>query len=374
MNQSPIKLFFIAGEPSGDLHGGALIKAIKHYHPNSSFMGHGGDSMKKAGMQILEHSDTLSIMGFFEVLKHLPRMIKIMDKTINAIKRVKPDRIILIDYPGFNLRLAKRIKHLNIPITYFILPQAWAWKENRVQIMQSLIDQSLSILPFEQNWFEQRGLTTNYVGHPFSEEYHVNETSKDFYQRHNLSYDDPILLLLPGSRQQEINQHWPIFIKTIDKLKTKFSNLQIIVGQAPNVQIYPLPDNIKVEHDSRKAMIVATAALVSSGTATLECAVENTPLVVCYKLSGLSWALAKQQIKVNYVSLVNIIANKNIVPEILQKKMTVHNLCNAISPLLNEKSNERKIMLSRFEEVRKSLGVPGVYKRAAEAIINKTIK
>jgi len=374
VNQSPIKLFFIAGEPSGDLHGGALIKAIKHYHPNSSFMGHGGDSMKKAGMQILEHSDTLSIMGFFEVLKHLPRMIKIMDKTINAIKRVKPDRIILIDYPGFNLRLAKRIKHLNIPITYFILPQAWAWKENRVQIMQSLIDQSLSILPFEQNWFEQRGLTTNYVGHPFSEEYHVNETSKDFYQRHNLSYDDPILLLLPGSRQQEINQHWPIFIKTIDKLKTKFSNLQIIVGQAPNVQICPLPDNIKVEHDSRKAMIVATAALVSSGTATLECAVENTPLVVCYKLSGLSWALAKQQIKVNYVSLVNIIANKNIVPEILQKKMTVHNLCNAISPLLNEKSNERKIMLSRFEEVRKSLGVPGVYKRAAEAIINKTIK
>ena len=374
MNQSPIKLFFIAGEPSGDLHGGALIKAIKHYHPNSSFMGHGGDSMKKAGMQILEHSDTLSIMGFFEVLKHLPRMIKIMDKTISAIKRVKPDRIILIDYPGFNLRLAKRIKHLNIPITYFILPQAWAWKENRVQIMQSLIDQSLSILPFEQNWFEQRGLTTNYVGHPFSEEYHVNETSKDFYQRHNLSYDDPILLLLPGSRQQEIDQHWPIFIKTIDELKTKFSNLQIIVGQAPNVQIFPLPDNIKVEHDSRKAMVVATAALVSSGTATLECAVEDTPLVVCYKLSGLSWALAKQQIKVNYVSLVNIIADKNIVPEVLQKKMTVHNLCNAISPLLNEKSNERKIMLSGFEEVRKSLGVPGVYKRAAEAIIGRTIK
>jgi lipid-A-disaccharide synthase len=337
-------------------------------------MGHGGDSMKKAGMQILEHSDTLSIMGFFEVLKHLPRMIKIMDKTISAIKRVKPDRIILIDYPGFNLRLAKRIKHLNIPITYFILPQAWAWKENRVQIMQSLIDQSLSILPFEQNWFEQRGLTTNYVGHPFSEEYHVNETSKDFYQRHNLSYDDPILLLLPGSRQQEIDQHWPIFIKTIDELKTKFSNLQIIVGQAPNVQIFPLPDNIKVEHDSRKAMVVATAALVSSGTATLECAVEDTPLVVCYKLSGLSWALAKQQIKVNYVSLVNIIADKNIVPEVLQKKMTVHNLCNAISPLLNEKSNERKIMLSGFEEVRKSLGVPGVYKRAAEAIIGRTIK
>ena len=373
MNKQPIKLFLIAGETSGDLHGSALIKAIKIYHPNSSFMGHGGDLMKAEGMQILEHTNSLAIMGFFEVLKHLPKMMNIMNKTIKTIERVKPDRIILIDYPGFNLRLAKRINHLNIPITYFILPQAWAWKENRVKTMKSMIDQSLSILPFEQDWFKKRGLETNYVGNPFCEEYHVDETSKEFYIRHNLTIENPILLLMPGSRQQEINKHWPIFLKTAKQLKTKIPDLQIIIAKAPNVEISPLPNYIKIETDSRKAMIVSTAALVASGTATLECAVENIPMVVCYKLSRLSWALAKYIITSPYVSLVNIIANKTIVPELIQKKMDVYNLCDALTPLLNQKSNERNKMLSDLEKVKGLLGKPGAYKRAGNAIIDKTI-
>ena len=373
MNKQSIKLFLIAGETSGDLHGSELIRAIKIYHPNSSFMGHGGDFMKAEGMQILEHTNSLAIMGFFEVLKHLPKMMNIMNKTIKTIERVKPDRIILIDYPGFNLRLAKRIKHLNIPITYFILPQAWAWKENRVKTMKSIIDQSLSILPFEEDWFKKRGLKTNYVGNPFCEKYHVDETSKEFYIRHNLTIEYPILLLMPGSRQQEINKHWPIFLKTAKQLKTKIPSLQIIIAKAPNVEISPLPKYIKIETDSRKAMIVSTAALVASGTATLECAVENTPMVVCYKLSRLSWALAKYIINSKYVSLVNILANKTIVPELIQKKMNVHNLCDALTPLLNQKSNERNKMLSDLREIKELLGKPGVYERAANLIINKTI-
>ena len=150
MNPDPLKIFIVAGEPSGDLHGGKLIRAIQSIEPNSSFMGHGGDSMKNTGMQILEHVDTLTMMGFSEVIRHLPKMIRIMTKTIETINRVKPDRIILIDYPGFNLRLAKKIQNLNIPITYFILPQAWAWKEKRVEILKNYVEQSLCIFPFEQ--------------------------------------------------------------------------------------------------------------------------------------------------------------------------------------------------------------------------------
>ena len=146
MNSEPLKFFLIAGEPSGDLHGGKLIHAIKNIYPNSVFMGHGGNAMKEAGMQVLEHTDNLAIMGFVEVIKHLPRMMKIMGKTIDTISRTKPDRIILIDYPGFNLRLAKRIQHLKIPITYFILPQVWAWKEKRVEVMKEVLDQALSCL------------------------------------------------------------------------------------------------------------------------------------------------------------------------------------------------------------------------------------
>ena len=372
MNSEPLKFFLVAGEPSGDLHGGKLIRAMQNIHPNSTFMGHGGNAMKDAGMQILEHTDDLSIMGFVEVIKHLPRMMKIMGKTIDTITRTKPDRVILIDYPGFNLRLGKNIQHLGIPITYFILPQVWAWKEKRVETMKAVLDQALSIFPFEQDWFETRGLPTNYVGHPFAEQEHVDETSKDFYQRHDLTIEHPVLVLLPGSRQQEVDRHWPIFLKTVERLKQDNPNLQIMVGKAVNVSFTPIPNTFKIEDNARKAMVAGTAALVSSGTATLECAVEDTPMVVCYKLSGVSWWMANIMASVKYASMVNLIADEIIVPEFLQQDMTASNLVAAVLPLLDHKNNLRKKMLTGFEKVRRTLGMPGVYDRAAESILSKT--
>ncbi len=372
MNSEPLKFFLVAGEPSGDLHGGKLIRAMQNIHPNSTFMGHGGNAMKDAGMQILEHTDDLAIMGFVEVIKHLPRMMKIMGKTIDTITRTKPDRIILIDYPGFNLRLGKNIQHLGIPITYFILPQVWAWKEKRVETMKAVLDQALSIFPFEQDWFETRGLPTNYVGHPFAEQEHVDETSKDFYQRHEITIEHPLLVLLPGSRQQEVDRHWPIFLKTVERLKQDNPNLQIMVGKAVNVSFTPIPNTFKIEDNARKAMVAGTAALVSSGTATLECAVEDTPMVVCYKLSGVSWWMANTMASVKYASMVNLIADEIIVPEFLQQDMTASNLVAAVLPLLDHKNNLRKKMLTGFEKVRRTLGMPGVYDRAAESILSKT--
>jgi len=372
MNSEPLKFFLVAGEPSGDLHGGKLIRAMQNIHPNSTFMGHGGNAMKDAGMQILEHTDDLSIMGFVEVIKHLPRMMKIMGKTIDTITRTKPDRVILIDYPGFNLRLGKNIQHLGIPITYFILPQVWAWKEKRVETMKAVLDQALSIFPFEQDWFETRGLPTNYVGHPFAEQEHVDETSKDFYQRHDLTIEHPVLVLLPGSRQQEVDRHWPIFLKTVERLKQDNPNLQIMVGKAVNVSFTPIPNTFKIEDNARKAMVAGTAALVSSGTATLECAVEDTPMIVCYKLSGVSWWMANTMASVKYASMVNLIADEIIVPEFLQQDMTASNLVAAVLPLLDHKNNLRKKMLTGFEKVRRTLGMPGVYDRAAESILSKT--
>jgi len=372
MNSEPLKFFLVAGEPSGDLHGGKLIRAMQNIHPNSTFMGHGGNAMKDAGMQILEHTDDLAIMGFVEVIKHLPHMMKIMGKTIDTITRTKPDRVILIDYPGFNLRLCKNIQHLGIPITYFILPQVWAWKEKRVETMKAVLDQALSIFPFEQDWFETRGLPTNYVGHPFAEQEHVDETSKDFYQRHDLTIEHPVLVLLPGSRQQEVDRHWPIFLKTVERLKQDNPNLQVMVGKAANVSFTPIPNTFKIEDNARKAMVAGTAALVSSGTATLECAVEDTPMVVCYKLSGVSWWMANTMASVKYASMVNLIADEIIVPEFLQQDMTASNLVAAVLPLLDHKNNLRKKMLTGFEKVRRTLGMPGVYDRAAESILSKT--
>tara|TARA_B100001250_G_C19807142_1_gene793910 strand:- start:1858 stop:2985 length:1128 start_codon:yes stop_codon:yes gene_type:complete len=372
MNSEPLKFFLIAGEPSGDLHGGKLIHAIKNIYPNTSFMGHGGNAMEKAGMQLLEHTDSLAMMGFVEIIKHLPRMMKIMGKTIDTISRTKPDRIILIDYPGFNLRLAKRIRHLKIPITYFILPQVWAWKENRVKTMKAVLDQTLSIFPFEQDWFFSRGLQTSYVGHPFAEQEHLDESSKEFYLRHNITIEHPLLVLLPGSRQQEVDRHWPIFLQTVKMLKEINSLIQVMVGKAPNISLSHIPNDFKIEENARKAIVAGTVAIVSSGTATLECAVEDTPMVVCYKLSSISWWMANNMTSVKYASMVNLIADENIVPEFLQYNMTEENLVKSVLPLLNSKSIERKKMLSGFEKVRRTLGMPGVYDRAAKAIISKT--
>ncbi|SVA43227.1 uncharacterized protein METZ01_LOCUS96081, partial [marine metagenome] len=319
MNQRAKKYFVVAGDPSGDIHGGKLISAIQNIEPDSSFVGHGGDLMKESGMRILRHTNDLAIMGFVEVVRHLPRLIKIMRETIEAISRLKPDRVILIDYPGFNLHLAKNIHRLGIPITYFILPQAWAWRKKRIESMKKFLDQSISIFPFEQTWYESQGLPTHYIGHPFVERDHIGESSKEYHHRHNLNDKYPILVLLPGSRQQEIKRHWPIFLKFVNILKTIIPNLQIVVGKAPNTTLSPIPNDFKIDNNARKAMMIGTAALVSSGTATLECAVENIPLIVCYKLSSFSWWLTRKMVNVKYASMVNLIGNEKIVPEYLQK-------------------------------------------------------
>jgi lipid-A-disaccharide synthase len=372
MNAGLKKYFIVAGEPSGDLHGGNLIKAIKMIKPNSSFMGHGGDSMKHEGMHIIEHIDNLSIMGFVEVIKHLPRISKIMKMTIDTITKSKPDRIILIDYPGFNLRLAKKLSHLNIPITYFILPQAWAWKEKRVETMKRFIDQAISIFPFEEKWYGSKNFKVEYLGHPFMDTQHIDETTKSFYERHKLNINEPILTLLPGSRQQEIDRHWPIYLDTIDILRRKLKNLQFLVGKSPHVNIPHCPEYLKIEQNAKKAMVVGTVALVSSGTATLECAIEDTPMVVCYKLSSLSWIIAQLLIKVKYSSIVNLIANNKIVPELLQNRMKPDKLVNELLPLLDVDSEKRKKMLYNFANLKELLGSPGVYERTAELIIKQT--
>ena len=254
-----------------------MIKALKNIHPDIIFIGHGGDRMKKAGMTIIEHVDNISIMGFFEVLKHLPKMVRLLVSTKNFIENLQPDRIILIDYPGFNLRLAKYLSKSKIPITYFILPQAWAWKPKRVNDLINFVDHSLSIFPFEKKWYESKGLIVNYIGHPFIERTHINESFKNIYNRHQINNNSPILVLLPGSRQQEINKHWPIFLDTVKKIKLDLPQIQIIVGKAKGVTITNIPNDFRIEPDSNKAILIGTAAIVASGTATLECAIKIPP-------------------------------------------------------------------------------------------------
>lgn len=367
-NHPALTFFLVAGEESGDIHGARLIHSLKTQSPNCRFIGHGGDHMKSEGMEIIEHVESLSIMGFSEVIKHLPYMLRVMGKTIKTIEKLKPDRVILIDYPGFNLRLAKRLKVLPFPITYFILPQMWAWKEKRINILKKYVNQSLCVFPFEQKWFEDRGVSTQYPGHPFSEPYIPEENKLEFFNRHGMDISSPLLVLLPGSRQQEIDRHWNIFLDTVDIIIKKKPELQVCVAKASNVKIDPLPKYIRVEKKLTKCAILhSDVALASSGTATLECAVHDTPFVVCYKMSTLSWILVNLLAKVPYSSMVNLIAEKKVVPEFLQSKMKPSPIAESLLKLFGQ-SRGKKNMLFHFEEVRRSLGLPGVYKRAAEAI------
>ncbi len=366
-----LKYFIIAGEFSGDYHGGKLIKAIKAISKNSSFLGHGGDNMSSEGMEIIEHINKLSIMGFSEVLKHLPRIKKIFDKTIDLIKTSQPDRIILIDYPGFNLRIAKKIHHLGIPITYFILPQAWAWKERRVEGLKQYCTQLISIFPFERDWFLKKGVKVQFFGHPFLDIKPIETSKRKLFTKHGFDIKKPILLLFPGSRQQEINKHFPILIDTVTTVRSTIPELQILVGQSPHTVMPKIPEDFRIEKNSKNATIISTAALVASGTATLECALAKLPIVVYYKFSFLTWIAVKALVKVPFSSIVNLISNKEIVPELLQKDMTSKKLSEKIIPLLNKNSKDRINMLNNFSSLSKSLGKTGVYNKIAKSIITQ---
>lgn len=365
------KIFIIAGESSGDFHGAKLINRIKSIEPRSTFMGHGGNLMKSEGMLILEHINNLSIMGFTEVLIHLPRIRIIFKKTVQAIERSNPDRVILIDYPGFNLRIAKEIFDLGIPISYFIMPQVWAWKKKRIKLIQKYVDQPISIFQFEADWFLENKINVDFFGHPLLDQKHLNETSKSFFTRHKLTIEYPIILLLPGSRQQEINRHWPIYLSLIKILKRKNPNFQFILGKVDAVNILDIPDYVKIEKNANKAMVVASAAITASGTATLECALADLPTIVCYKMSSISWFIAKNLTSLKYSSIVNIIAKKEIFPEFLQDKMNANMILKKLEPLLTINSTERKTMIEELQQIKNSLGKPGVYDRIAKSIVKR---
>ena len=363
-------VFIVAGEPSGDIHAAKLVSAIKVISPKTKFFGNGGDKMSESGVEIIHHINDLSVMGFIEVIKHLPKLLNILQSTVSSIKNIKPDRIILVDYPGFNLRLAKKIKSLRIPITYFILPQLWAWKESRIKTMKNTIDQSISIFPFEAEWFNSRGLDTFYAGHPFVERNYDLDGKTNFFNKHNFKQGRPIIVLLPGSRQQEIDYHWPIFLKTVAILNKKTPSVQTIVVKYNNVILNPVPDHIKIEVSMRSAMKYGTAAISSSGTATLECALANLPTVVCYKMSYINWILFNFFGKVKYISIVNLIANKRIIPELIQHKMSPENLTKKILPYLDITSKKRQATIKKYKKLRKNLGGPGVFDRVANLIVH----
>ena len=361
-----MKYFILAGEASGDLHGANLVKAIFEQDKNAEIQAWGGDQMSAAGANIVKHIDELAFMGFAEVISNLPTILRNFSLCKSQIEKFNPDRLILIDYPGFNLRMCKWAKQKGFHMTYYIAPQAWAWKAKRVEILKKNVDQLIVILPFEQKWFADRGMPNNYYGHPLMDTNIMKPVEeKDFLKKNNLS-QKPIIALLPGSRSQELKRMEKIFLTVVKK----FPAYQFVVAGAPNqnTRAYKnyIDQHIPVLFDATYPLLkTAKAALVTSGTATLETAIIETPMIVCYKASLGTYWIAKSLIQIPYISLVNLIAGKKIVPELIQSDCTPENIGVELGQLLIR--TDQKEALKKLKE---GLGKPGVSMSVAKQIIN----
>jgi len=321
-NTPPPTYFIVAGEQSADNHGALLMKAMLAQNPEIQFKGIGGKKMTNAGLNSIEDIDKLAVMGFVEVISHLGFFRKLIERVLSEIEKERPNQIILIDYPGFNLRLAKKIKNkFDIPITYYVSPQLWAWKEKRINIIKKHIDQMLVIFPFEEQWYKDRGVEATFVGHPIFDEW-TPSTKEELCRLLNLNHEKKKLVLYPGSRLQEVKKHLPILVQAAKKLKDEIPSIQVILGAAPQIDWtqWILPDGIQVESKyPQKALECAELALVASGTATLEAAVFGTPMIIIYKMASISWWISRVLVSVPFAGMVNIIARREIMPELLQE-------------------------------------------------------
>ena len=349
------KLYIIAGEASGDLHGANLVKSLLQQDPMLMIRGWGGDLMKAAGVEVQKHIRDLAFMGFTEVLLNINQILSNFKSCKSDILQYKPDRVILIDYPGFNLRLAKWLKEQNIPVTYYISPQIWAWKENRIHTIKKVVDQMLVILPFEKSFYQKHGMQVEYVGHPLIEA--VDRASL----LDNSSY--PInapkhIALLPGSRKQEIKRHLPIFIQVAQL----YPEEQFVIVGAPALDpaFYELilePFNTKniswSPMGTYRILSHSKAALVCSGTATLETALLKIPQIVCYKGNILSYYIARMLIKIPFISLVNLILNEGFLRELIQNDCTADNIKSELDNILDGSQNNTFSI--QYERLRKLL-------------------
>lgn len=337
-----MKYYIIAGEASGDLHGSRLIRAIKKNDTSANIRAWGGDLMEREGASIVKHYRELAFMGFVEVISNLKTIIRNMKWCKSDILGFSPDILILIDYPGFNLPIAKFANAINIKTAYYISPQVWAWKESRVRLIKKVVDKMMVILPFEKEFYAKWNYTVEYVGHPLAEiinEYKKNNLGVPLKQKLGLSHIKKIVAILPGSRKQEISKKLPVMLATV----RNFPDVEFVVAQAPGIddtfiqQITNQFDNIRIVKDVTYDLLsVADAAMVTSGTATLETALFGVPEVVCYLGSPLTYQIAKRLVRVPYISLVNLIMGKMVVKELIQNEMTPEKLCKELKRLLDD--------------------------------------
>lgn len=366
-----MKYYIIAGEASGDLHGSNLIKVIRRRDASADFRFWGGDLMAAAAdRQPVKHYRDLAFMGFLEVVMNLRTILGNIKFCKQDIENYRPDVLVLIDYPGFNLRIAQFAKQLGIRVVYYISPQLWAWKEGRVETIRKYVDEMLVILPFEKDFYKKHGVEAHFVGHPLLDAISELKTIDcQIFKSENHLNDKEIIALLPGSRKQEVEKMLQIMLS----VRSYFVDYQFVIAGAPSLtkDFYSKFVDHDVHFVSNRTydlLRCSKAALVTSGTATLETALLNVPEVVCYKGSRISYEIGKRLVRnIKYISLVNLIMDREVVKELIQNDLTTENLVKELKLVLGENRNR---ILTDYEELRHKLGDSGASENAAEIIVN----
>jgi len=367
----------VAGEASGDLHGAGVVRELKKRQKECEIFGIGGDKMQAEGMNLIYHIRELSVMGFWEVIQHLP-LLRSVERALEAILKVRPpDVLVLIDYPGFNLRFAQIAKKYGIRIVYYISPQVWAWNPGRVRKMKGLIDTMLVVFPFEVDIYKAEGMNVKFVGHPLLEVLSEPQGKREFCKRYGFDEGKPIIGLFPGSRRQEIERIFPSMLGAARILHEQ-RGAQIAVGVSSVLEYEFMKSFLRddfpvqlIQNATYDVMKNADVALVTSGTATLETGYYQTPMVIVYRTSWLSYLISRSLIRIRNIGLANIVAGETVVPELVQSNVTPQRLAKEGLGMLSDESRRREIV-EKLSIVKEKLGTVGASKRVAETILSAT--
>lgn len=376
-----MRFLISAGEASGELYGAGIIHALRQRVPGAEFFGVGGERMRQAGFKTLVDAHAISVVGIVEVIKHLPKIRREFKRLVSETAARKPDVAILIDFPDFNLRLAKKLHKLNIPVVYYVSPQLWAWRQGRIKQIKKYVRKMLVIFPFEQDFYRKRGVQAEYVGHPLADEPLPTITREQFAAENNLDPNKTWVALLPGSRQKEVELNLPGVLDSASELRSISDEFILPVASSLDMQwMHRHVDRgnapAKLVRDVRAALLHSRAAIVASGTATVEAALIGTPFVMVYRVAPWTYRLGRHFVKVKRFAMVNLIAGRDVVPEYVQNDFIPEAVAGKTRELMTD-GRDRSRMIEQFDAIRKKLHPPAAGKaadRAADAILSVTAK
>lgn len=371
-----MKFLMVAGEPSGDAHGAALLRQMNQLLPDAEFYGIGGQGMLRQGLRAYYTIESLQVHGLTEIVRHLPRLYKILWNLRDSLQDEQPDGLILIDYPGFNLKLAALAKQRGIPVLFYNSPQVWAWRKGRLQQIKQVVDKIIVLLPFEETLYQQEGVAVSYFGHPLINELPQASQSAQIRADLGIGEGEKMLVLGPGSRPSEVKRHLGTLLEAASLLVREHSQVRLIMPVAENLDFEEIRQLVQATTCPVKLVKgrfweltqAADAAAVSTGTASLQTALCLTPNVAFYKVSSLTYALASRMAQVPYFAMANILAGREIVPELIQHRFTEDSLLHQLKRILFDDAF-REEMIRQLEQVKAMLGQPGAYGRAAEEMV-----